>query len=247
MAETLTKKSNQCNGLHKKKRKNSQNEDDKITLASNLHIEFDRSQKQKLTILFCINTFISLYLRMFQRINSIHILLVIILVKVVHCQSLSPIGPSTCDSDPSIEGYSDIDVLRQDIIINSNITNKSQGGTYTLCPSIIFSFSNDFNTDTGNKDPLVIDANHTRIQCGSDALSTKGCVFQGGERHMLIIENPYNVTVQGVTMIESNEVSVIISSSVKSSSVIFTDCTWQVSRKYCISKMQCSSNFLSQF
>ncbi len=229
MAKTLTKKSTQCNGLYKKKRKKSQNEDDKITLASNLHIEFDRSQKPKLTILFFINNFISLHLRMCQRINSIRILLVIILVKVVHCQTLSPIGPSKCDSDPSIEGYSDIDVLRQDIIINSNITNKSQGGSYTLCPYNIFSFGDDFNTGTGNKDPLVIDANHTRIQCGNDALSTEGCVFQGGERHLLIIENPFNVTVQGVTMIESNEVSVIISSSEKSSSVIFTDCIWQVS------------------
>ena len=161
------------------------------------------------------------YLRMCQQINCIRILLLIILVNVVHCQISSPIGPSKCDSNPSIEGYADIDILRQDMIINSFITNKSQGGTYTLCPSNIFLF---------DKDPLLIDANHTRIQCGSDALSTKGCVFQGGDRHLLIIENPYNVTVQGVTMIESNEVSIIISSSGKPSSVSFTDCIWQVSR-----------------
>jgi len=142
------------------------------------------------------------------------VLLTLLGLMLIQLTSGQITGPTLCPSDSCFTvGYSDLRTLREDIILNSEITGGAEGGFYILCPATVFNFTDTVppadddlvvdDDDVGQVedtiDTIVITANNTALQCGNDGSRQDDCVLLQGDFHILIEGAPTNVTVTGLT------------------------------------------------
>lgn len=132
-----------------------------------------------------------------------------------------------CQGDPSVFGYSSIEDLNHDILVEFESIHSGVGlpkGFYVfnLCPHTIFRGGEAIK-------PLL---NNSRFLCGNDGDSNNKCTVAGGDTQVRIVDHPdahmKYLSFHGITFSDSEEIGV---SAEAHSGVLaeFVDCHWVVS------------------
>lgn len=112
-------------------------------------------------------------------------------------------SPSQCPYERTLEGYSDWNLLKNDIL---DFTNNKRT-VFTLCPFTDFFLSE--NDDDGlNFNLKDSETQHLTIQCGSQGLLRDDCVIYGGHNHVWINRAPGGITFSGIRFQHADQTSI---------------------------------------
>jgi hypothetical protein len=163
------------------------------------------------------------------------ILAILATIQPICSQFVFPPSTESCPEEPSLDGYTSIAALNQDMdtelqrIIAGGELPPEQAYILPLCPQTTFGF--DVAT------VLLPILNRVTFQCGSSGNNDERCVFTGGDEQVRI-ENtvvtgyPFNsIFFMGVTFEGFQQRSIAAMGSAPTQ-VTFMNCLWQVSSAF---------------
>lgn len=138
-------------------------------------------------------------------------------------------GPSQCETDKSVIGYSDMTVLGEDMYVQAydvhvNDEKEEENYLYKLCPDTTF----DMDSFDLSKTIMPL-LNNTVVQCGNDGKSTDNCMLYSGQVQIILTIGAIlnGIEFRGLTFTENYGVSVG-AWAFPTSMVKFKDCHWHL-------------------